>query len=148
MTRIKAHNPTKIVTGGDSSRSLKSSGSSSPDQFAQILTSKFTTGDVPGQIYHHLTVKTKVGYVYIMEFGGTFHASHNNSVGYYQFNVDGAERAKYKVAGGNGYAQGGSYKYFIDGTGNDMNFEFVNSWTDSVVWEFVWCTLTEIYRKP
>jgi hypothetical protein len=69
-------------------------------------------------------------------------------MGYYQFNVDGAERAKYKVAGGNGYAQGGSYKFFIDGTGHDVNFAFVNGWTDSVTWEFCWCTLTEIYRKP
>jgi len=147
MTRIKAHNPAKQVTGGDSSRSLQSSGSGT-GQLAQILTSKFTTGDVSGQIFHHLTVKTKVGYVYIMEFGGTFHASHNNSLGYYHFRIDGAERANYKVAGGNGYAQGGSYKFFIDGTGNDMDFEFVNTWTDSVTWEFCWCTLTEIYRKP
>lgn len=116
-------------------------------QPSQVLSSKFKSGDLSGEMFHNVTVKTKVGYVYIMEFGGTFHASHNNSMAYYMFNVDGGERAKYKVAGGNGYAQGGSYKYFIDGTGNDVNFAFVNSRTESVVWEFAWCMLTEIYRK-
>ena len=149
MTRIKAHNPAKQVTGGDSSRSLPAGGGGGGSgQLAQILSSKFTTGDVSVQKFHDVTVKTKVGYVYIMEFGGTFHASHDTSLGYYKFNVDGAERAKYKVAGGNGYAQGGSYKYFTDGTGNDMNFAFVHDWDSGVIWEFVWCTLTEIYRKP
>jgi hypothetical protein len=121
---------------------------STPAQSAQVLSSKFTTGDLSGQIYHNVTVKTKVGYVYVMEFGGTFHAGHNNSLGNYHFLIDSVERAKYKVASGSGYAQGGSYKFFIDGTGNDMNFEFVNSWSDSVMWEFCWCMLTEIYRKP
>ena len=149
MTRIKAHNPAKQVTGGDSSRSLPAGGCGGcSGQIAQILSSKFTTGDVSVQKFHDVTVKTKVGYVYIMEFGGTFHASHDTSLGYYKFNIDGAERAKYKVAGGNGYAQGGSYKYFTDGTGNDMNFAFVHDWDGGVQWEFVWCTLTEIYRKP
>ena len=149
MTRIKAHNPAKQVTGGDSSRSLPAGGGGGGSgQIAQILSSKFTTGDLSGQIFHNVTVKTKVGYVYIMEFGGTFHAAHNDSLGNYHFIIDSAERAEYKVASGNGYAQGGSYKYFTDGTGNDMNFEFVNTWSNSVILEFAWCTLTEIYRKP
>jgi len=52
------------------------------------------------------------------------------------------------VASGRGYAQGGSYKYFIDGTGSDVNFAFANSWTTGVTWEFCWCLLTEIHRNP
>ena len=140
------------TTAPTSGQSLVYNGSSwipsTPGQPAQVLSSKFQTGDLNSEMFHNVTVKTKVGYVYVMDFGGTFHASHENSIGYYMFNIDGGERAKYKVAGGRGYAQGGSYKYFVDGTGNDVNFAFVNSWTDSVTWEFCWCMLTEIYRKP
>lgn len=121
---------------------------STPGQPAQVLSSKFISGDLTAETFHNIIVKTKVGYLYVMDFGGTFHASHEDSLGYYSFRIDGGERAKYKVASGRGYAQGGSYKYFIDGTGNDVDFSFVNSWTPGVVWEFCWCMLTEIYRKP
>jgi hypothetical protein len=114
----------------------------------QILSRKFTSGDLSAETFHNVRVKTKVGYLYVMDFGGTFHASHEDSLGYYSFRIDGGERAKYKVSSGRGYAQGGAYKYFIDGTGNDVDFSFINSWTTGVTWEFCWCLLTEIYWKP
>ena len=114
----------------------------------QILSRKFVSGDLKAETFHNVSVKTKVGYLYVMDFGGTFKASHEDSLGYYSFRIDGGERAKYKVSSGRGYAQGGAYKYFVDGTGNDVDFSFINSWTPGVTWEFCWCLLTEIYWKP
>ena len=114
----------------------------------QILSRKFISGDLKAETFHNVSVKTKVGYLYVMDFGGTFKASHEDSLGYYSFRIDGGERAKYKVSSGRGYAQGGAYKYFMDGTGNDVDFSYVNSWTPGVTWEFCWCLLTEIYWKP
>ena len=114
----------------------------------QVLMRKFVSGDLTAETFHNIRVNTRVGYLYMMDFGGTFHATHEDSLGYYSFRIDGGERAKYKEASGRGYAQGGSYKYFIDGTGNDVDFSYVNSWTPGVTWEFCWCMLTEIYFKP
>ena len=114
----------------------------------QVLMRKFVSGDLKAETFHNVTVKTRVGYIYVMDFGGTFHATHEDSLGYYSFRIDGGERAKYKEASGRGYAQGGSYRYFIDGTGNDVDFSYVNSWTPGVTWEFCWCMLTEMYTKP
>ena len=114
----------------------------------QVLMRKFVSGDLTAETFHNVRVQTRVGYLYMMDFGGTFHATHEDSLGYYSFRIDGGERAKYKEASGRGYAQGGSYKYFIDGTGNEVDFSYVNTWTPGVTWEFCWCMLTEIYFKP
>ena len=114
----------------------------------QVLMRKFVSGDLTAETFHNIRVKTRVGYLYMMDFGGTFHATHEDSLGYYSFRIDGGERAKYKEASGSGYAQGGSYKYFIDGTGNEVDFSYVNTWTPGVTLEFCWCMLTEIYFKP
>src|SRR6056300_1209640 len=55
---------------------------STPGQPAQVLSRKFISGDLTAETFHNIMVKTKVGYLYVMDFGGTFHASHEDSLGY------------------------------------------------------------------